>query len=184
MGAEPVTKPVEMIVDFVTGREIPDVGAEANRQAIEHFLVEAQGFAKEEVEVDVPIEVFVAGNPYRSCVDLVLKVDGRRWVVFKCAAGSLGSRERETLAAARLLDDYQVPLAVVTDGRTATVLDTASGRRLGQGLAAIPSRRQLRERLDGVALQPLPEPRREREALIFRSYDSMNVNVGRNVRST
>jgi hypothetical protein len=30
-------------------------------------------------------------------------------------------------------------------------------------------------------LQPVAEKRLEREKLIFRSYDSMNVNVGRNI---
>jgi hypothetical protein len=102
-------------------------------------------------------------------------------MAIRCAAGSLGSREREILAAARLLDDCLIPLAVVSDGKTATVLDTASGKKIGDGLDAIPSKKEAIKKLDALELQPLPADRREKEKLIFRTYDSENVNVQRNI---
>ncbi|MGD9238187.1 MAG: type I restriction enzyme HsdR N-terminal domain-containing protein [Desulfobacterales bacterium] len=178
-------KPYSMITDFVTGKEIPNVGAEENRQMVEKFLVTEKGYTKEDIEVDVDLEISVAGQPYRSQIDLIVCVEGggrTRFMAFKCAAASLGSREREILAAARLLGKNQVPLSVVSDGQTAIVLDTVSGRKLGEGLDAIPSKDEVIEKLSNLDLQPLPEARRERESLIFRSYDSMNVNVSRNIR--
>ena len=33
-------KSFEWLVDFITGQKVPHVGAEANRQAVEHYLVE------------------------------------------------------------------------------------------------------------------------------------------------
>jgi hypothetical protein len=172
-----------MITDFVTGKEIPNVGAEENRQIVEKFLVIENGYAKEDIEVDVDLEISIAGQPYRSQIDLIVSVDGGavRLMAFKCAAASLGSREREILAAARLLEKNQIPLSVVSDGRTAIVLDTVSGRKLGEGLDAIPSKEEAIEKLSKWVLLPFPEEKRERESLIFRSYDSMNVNVGRNI---
>ena len=172
-----------MITDFATGREIPNVGAEENRQMVEKFLVNEKGYAKADIEVDVDLEISVAGEPYRSQIDLVISPDGgaNRFMAIKCAAASLGSREREILAAARLVGDAQIPLSVVSDGKTAIVLDTVSGRKLGEGLDAIPSKDLAREQLKGVDLQPFPETKREREGLIFRTYDSMNVNVSRNL---
>jgi hypothetical protein len=79
------------------------------------------------------------------------------------------------------LDDYQIPVSVVSDGKTAMVLDTVSGKKIGEGLDAIPSKKTLQERAKSLELQPVAEKRLEREKLIFRSYDSMNVNVGRNI---
>ena len=76
-----------------------------------------------------------------------------------------------------------IPLSVVSDGKTAIVLDTVSGRKLGEGLDAIPSKDQVCEQLNNLDLQPFPESKRKRESLIFRSYDSMNVNVGRKLTS-
>ncbi|MGD2099571.1 MAG: type I restriction enzyme HsdR N-terminal domain-containing protein [Desulfobacterales bacterium] len=176
-------KPYSMITDFVTGQEIPNVGAEENRQMVEKFLVSEKGYAKADIEVDVAIELTISGQAYRSQIDLIVSADGgaARFMVFKCAAASLGSREREILAAARLLGETQIPLSVVSDGRTAIVLDTVSGRKLGEGLDAIPSKDEAIERLKKLDMQPFPEEKRERESLIFRSYDSMNVNVGRNI---
>jgi hypothetical protein len=169
----------DRIIDYVTGREVMNIGAEANRQAVERLLVDEKRFLREDIEVDAPIDIDIDGQLYRSCVDLVVSVNGKRIVAVKCAAGSLGSREREILAAARLIDAYQLPLSLVSDGTTAVILDTASGHRLGQGLAEIPMKSRLVDDFETLVFQPLPDHRRRREMLIFRSYDSMNVNVAR-----
>jgi hypothetical protein len=169
-------KPVTTLTDFVTGRLVPNIGAEENRQLLERYLVERKGYAREGIEVDVPIEMVIAGVRYRSAVDLVAGVGGRRLVAFRCAAGSIGSYEREILAAARLLNDYQIPWAVASDGRDAVVLDTASGRRFGAGLEAIPARAELEAQLPVLEFKPLPPDRRQREQLIYRTYDCERVN--------
>ncbi len=176
-------KPYSMITDFISGKEIPNVGAEENRQMVERFLVDKKGYSKEDIEVDVDIEMTVAGETYRSQIDLVVSVDGGStpFMAIKCAVASLGSREREILAAARLLCENLLPFSVVSDGKTATVLDTVSGQKLGQGLSAIPSKADFREKLKTFHARPFPKEKLEREKLIFRSYDSMNVNVQRNV---
>ena len=67
-------KPYSMITDFVTGKEIPNVGAEENRQMVERFLVNEKGYLKEDVAVDVDIEITVAAETYRSQIDLVVSV--------------------------------------------------------------------------------------------------------------
>ncbi len=176
-------KPYTLITDFVTGREVPNVGAEENRQAVEKFLVLEKGYLKEDIQVDVDLAITVAGESYRSQVDLVVSPDGgpTRFMVIKCAAGSLGSREREIVAVARLLDAYQIPRAVVSDGKTAVVLDTVAGKKIGDGLDAIPTRQEAIDELKSLTLTPFPAERREREKLIFRTYDIENVNVQRNV---
>ena len=176
------SKPYTMITDYVTGREVPNVGAEQNRQAVEQFLVEQKGYQKEDIEVDTDISLTVAGEAYHSQMDLVVSVDsGSRFMVIKCVAGSLGSREREVVAAARLLDEYQIPCAIVSDGSTAIVLDTVSGKKSGEGLDAIPSKQQAVDRLKSYDFPEYPKDRREREKLIFRTYDIENVNVQRKV---
>lgn len=176
-----INKPDQMITDYVTGRDVPDVGAEGNRQAVEKLLVTRKGYEKADVEVDVGITFTVAGEAYRSRVDLVVSVDGRRAMVIKCAAGSLGSREREVVAAARLLDACQIPFAAASDGVTAVVLDTFSGKKLGEGIDAIPSKADLGAYLKKNAPVPFPEKKRAREKLVFRTYDVENVNVRRNL---
>jgi hypothetical protein len=169
-------RPFATLKDFITGREVPNIGAEGNRQDLERYLVEQKGYAREDIEVEVPIEMDIAGERYRSVVDLVARAGGRRMVAFRCAAGSIGSYEREILAAARLLDDRQIPWAVASDGRDAVVLDTVSGRRVGAGLDAIPGRSELEARLPSIEFKALAQDRRLREQLIFRTYDREAVH--------
>lgn len=170
------TDPPETLVDRVTGNRVPNIGAEENRQAVERLLMEEKGFSREEIGVDVPIAVTAAGEVYRSRLDLVVSLAGRPLMVVKCAAGSLGSREREAVSAARCLDSQPLPLAVVSDGETAIVFDAVTGKPIGTGLEAIPDRAALARLAEAPPPAPLSAERLAREHLIFKSYDSMNVN--------
>lgn len=169
-----------LLIDRVTGRAVADIGAEANRQAVERVLLEEKGYAAAEIVVDAPIAVTIGQESFLSRIDLLITLDGGRssLMIVKCAAGSLDSRQREVLAAARLREPTIIPLAVASDGRQALIWESATGRLIGEGLAAIPSRGELAA-MAGKPRQDLAPERRLREALIFRSYDGMNVNVAR-----
>lgn len=167
--------------DYLTGQKIPDVGAEANRQAVERYLVETKGYRAVDIVVDAPLVIEVAGEPYRSRIDLLVMAGqpSRPFMAVKCAAGSLGSREREIVSAGRIFGEHQIPLAVVSDGRHAIILDTVSGRKIAEGMAAIPDRPEAFRQIARSAVVAYPRERLEREKLVFRSYDQLNVNVVR-----
>ncbi|MFW6334037.1 MAG: type I restriction enzyme HsdR N-terminal domain-containing protein [Desulfosalsimonas sp.] len=169
----------DMITDYITGRQVPDTGAEANRQAVERILVERKGYAPEDIEVDRKVAFIAGGQHYSSAVDLVVFCGKTALMVIKCAAGSLDSRRKEAVAAARILFDPVVPLAAASDGRTALVFDAVSGKQIGEGLEAIPDARSCRQITEELEPFSLPEKRLEKERIIFRSYDIMNVNVCR-----
>ena len=175
-------KPYDMLTDFVTGNEVPNIGAEENRQRVERFLIETKGYTKDDIEVDAVLKFTIGDEEVQSNVDLVVRIQGKRLMVLRCAPGSLVSRQRETLAAARLLDAYQIPFSVVTDGKDAQLLNTTTGEVLDQGMGAIPSKEEVIRRMKEMKLQPLPPDRLEREKIIFRSYDEMNVNVQRKLK--
>ena len=175
-------KPYDMLTDYVTGNEVPNIGAEENRQRVERFLVDTKGYSKNDIEVDADLKFTIGEEELYSNVDLAVRVQGKRFMVLKCVPGSLVSRQRETLAAARLLDVYQIPFSVVTDGKDAELLDTVTGEVLEEGMDAIPSREEAIERMKGIKLQPFPQERLEREKIIFRSYDEMNINVQRKLK--
>lgn len=168
-----------MIIDYVTGEPVPDVGAEANRQAVERVLVEEKGFARSDIKVDWPVRFSVAGHTYESAVDLLVFTGKQPFLVIKCAAGSLDSRKQEAVSAARILFDSVVPYAAASDGKDALVFDSVSAKQIGCGMEALPDVHTAGKRIENRAPVKLPEKRLEKERLIFRSYDSMNVNVGR-----
>lgn len=165
---------LEFIKDYITGNNVPIVGSEFNRQQVEQYLVEVLGYAKGAVAVDRPLAFTAAGEPWKAKLDLVVYSGETPVMVIKCAAGSLGSREKEAVAAARIAFDTPVPLAVVTDGDTAFVYDALTGKLIGEGLSAIPTP----SRAAGLTAptEPLDAARLERARLVFRSYDVMNIN--------
>jgi len=177
---EIVSRPCSMITDYVTGKPVPDIGAEANRQAVERFLVDVKGYRREEIAVDMDLILLIAGVPYRTHLDLVVRVNGEPFMVIKCAAGSLGSRQTEVVAAARIISERPLPRAVASDGETALVFDPVRKKIVGEGLDQIPSPGEAKWIMREYPATPIPADRLEKEKIVFRSYDLMNVNVGRN----
>ncbi len=158
-------------VDYITGRTIVDTHDERSRQKIARFLVEEKGYSKEDIEVRREIPLDVDGNRATSKVDFVLRLDGKAFAIIIFGPGSLVTRERSTLAAARLLEDYEVPFAVVTNGEDAEVMETRSGRVIAEGLEAIPSKEEALERIRMLNLEKVSEKRLEKEKRILYVFD-------------
>jgi hypothetical protein len=169
----------EFTADRVSGQKIPLVGAEENRQEFLRVLLEDKGYLKEDILVDFPLEFTVSGEIYTTRLDIVLRIEGRLFAVVKVAAGSLGSREREVVAAARVLEGGPAALGIVTDGRDALVWSASTGRLEGQGLGAVPARADGLRMLPEFDAAPLEGDALKRHRLIFRTYDIANVNVSR-----
>jgi hypothetical protein len=180
-----IQKPYEMIVDFITGEQIPNIGSEENRQQLEKFLITEKGYDKADIQVDADIVVSFKGEPYRSTVDLVITLENIRFMVIKCVAGAIDTWEREILAAARVFEKkYQIPFCAVCDGQSALVIDTLTGKKVGNNIDSILSKSEAIKILKNITLQPLPENRFTKEQMIFRSYDLENVNVKRNIQTS
>ena len=110
------------------------------RKMVSYLLVEKKGYLPEDIEKKVVFEVKLGQETAHSSVDFLISIAGKRAMVIKCAAGSLSSRERQAVAAARLIGSPPVPVAVVADPVNAEVLDVATGEVVGEGFGAIPVR--------------------------------------------
>jgi Type I restriction enzyme R protein N terminus (HSDR_N) len=157
--------------DFITGREITDTDDERYRQKIARFLVEERGYPKEDIDVKRRFELDIEGKQVLSMVDFVIRVKGRSFMIVRYGPGSLVTRERPALASARVLEPYQVPITVVTNGEDAEVIDTATGKVVSTGIASIPSRDALLERFADTAFPSLSQKQRDAEKRILSAYD-------------
>ena len=166
-----------IITDYITGKPVRNVGPEAVRQTFEKFLVEEKGYGKQDIRVDEELIVQFKGEDYVSAIDLIVYCKDKSLMAITCVAGSIGSYEREILAGARLVYDYQIPFAVSTDARDAMVLDTLSGKTAGQGLDAVPSKEKALKLIQSIEYRPLDETRKEREMIIYRSFNLEKVNI-------
>ena len=167
------------LVDFVTGETLVDSDDERYRQKISRFLVEIKGFKKSDLEMRRKIETLFGGQFVVSLIDIVVMVENRRMMMVRYGPGSLVTRERPALAAARVLDpDHIIPLAIVTNGEDAEILDTITGKVMRQGLDAFPDRQEILKLADG---EPIPGPnaeRREKELRILNAFDIEICCVG------
>jgi hypothetical protein len=151
--------------------------AAAARKTVEYLLLEKKGYAREEVRKQVVFDVVLGQETAHSSVDFLVSVEGKKAMVIKCASGSLSSRERQAVAAARLLDSPPVPIAVVADPATAEVLDVMTGKVIGEGFGAIPVRDQLLAVLSEKELKPLSPERIEKEKRILLAFDAIRCSV-------
>ena len=163
----------------ILDREIEDGEdlAAAARKTVEYLLIEKKGYAREEVRKQVVFDVILGQETAHSSVDFLVTVEGKKAMVIKCASGSLSSRERQAVAAARLLGSPPVPIAVVADPTTAEVLDVMTGKVVGEGFGAIPVRDQVLTVLSDKEPKPLSPERIEKEKRILLAFDAIRCSV-------
>ena len=158
--------------DFLTGQTLPDTDDERVRQQLARLLVEQLGYAKQELEPRLTI-VSNFGNRVVTTIELCARIEGRRLFILRYGPGSLVTREKAAIAAARILDpDYRIPLAIVTNGRDAELLETAHGKVLATGMDCIPDRQRAEALLHSSTFEPFADPEKHDQALrILNVFD-------------
>ena len=167
------------LVDYVTGEPLVDTDDERYRQKLAQMLVTEKGFAKNELEMRRRIETLFAHQFVASKIDIVVSIAGQRVLVLRYGPGSLVTRERPAIAAARVLEESQmIPLVVVTNGEDGELLDARTGKVLATGLDAIPTRETVVAILPTLDFSPVPPERREPELRILNAFDVESCCVG------
>jgi len=159
--------------DFITGETIVDTDDERCRQELARLLVEEKEYAKSDLEPRLCIETLYNGQFVASSIDITVREAGKRFMILRFAPGSIVTRERSAIAAARVLEPaYQIPLAVVTNFREAEILDTYTGKVIRQGLDEIPDKKEAEGLVNSLRFEPFAdETKKDRERRILNAYD-------------
>jgi hypothetical protein len=159
------------ITDYLTGEVLDDTLDERYRQKIARMLVEHKGYGRQDVEPRR--ELLLQADSRRAVIriDFVVQVAGRTVMVIRFGPGSIVSRERPALAISRLVEGYQVPVAVATNGEDAEILDGDSGKLIGRGLEALPSKAEFEERIRQYPFPAVPPERALMESRIAYCYE-------------
>lgn len=157
--------------DFLTGETLQDTLDERYRQQLAQLLVESKGFLKSDITPRVPLRVTAGGKCAQLQIDFAVFIEETIAMILKFGPGSLTTRHRPALAASRLLAPYQIPVAVVTNGQDADILDGFSGKRIGRGLAGIPTRKELAGRMAALKRVPVSPQRAAIESRVLYAYD-------------
>ncbi len=167
----------DTLIDYLNNREIPFSNRDNVRQKLVRLLLEEKGYLKEDISLSREIGFEMEGIRISSPVDISVGFGGRTLMVFKCASGSVVSRERQIIATARLLEDYVVPFAVVTNGVDLELLDSISEKIIGEGTASLPGRRELFAVSRDCLLRPSNKKKLVYEQRVLYTYDSMSCNI-------
>ncbi|WP_448871350.1 type I restriction enzyme HsdR N-terminal domain-containing protein [Desulfobulbus propionicus] len=161
--------------DYITGQVLPDTDDERVRQRLARLLVEELGYARQELEPRLTI-VSEYANRVVTTIDLTVRINGKRLFILRYGPGSLVTREKAAIAAARLLDPaYSIPLAIITNGRDAELLETEHGKVVATGMDCIPSRRQAEDLVQQCLFTPFTDPEKRDQALRILNVFDLNV---------
>ena len=153
--------------------------AAAVSRIAERLLLGEKGFASSDIRKNVVFRVTLGAETVQSSVDFVVSLNNRNAMLIKCAPGSLDSRERHVIAAARVFDVLPVPVAVVMDPVSAVVLDTLTGKVTGEGFEAIPTKEKLGLLLSEREPRPVAPEKLEREKRVLLAFDAIRCCLPR-----
>ena len=157
--------------DLITGETIIDTHDERYRQKIARLLINHKGYQKNDIEPRKDLLVQAGENRAVIKIDFLINLSGKVCMIIKFGPGSIVTRRRPLLAASRILAPYQIPMAVVTNGEDAEVLEGISGRVISRGLETIPGREQLVDICCADHFNRIPVERAEMESRILYCYE-------------
>jgi hypothetical protein len=157
--------------DLITGETIKDTLDERYRQKIAQLLINKKGYLKTDIRPRQKLLVSAGDSKGMLKLDFAIKVAGRTGMIIKFGPGSIVTRRRPTLAASRIMAPYQIPIAVVTNGEDAEILDGPTGTIISTGLETIPSKSMLQNRISGSQFTAIEKKRAEMESRIVYCFE-------------
>jgi hypothetical protein len=157
--------------DTVTGEIIEDTHDERYRQKVASLLIHRKGYLRDDIEPRRQLLVQAGDKRAVVRVDFVIHLENRISMIIKYGPGSLVTRHRPLLAASRILAPYQIPVAVITNGEGAEILDGPSAKILGRGLESIPSKTELGNIATVFEFSRVPTARAELESRILYCFE-------------
>ena len=159
------------LTDYITGETLKDTHDERYRQQIARRLIDKLGYLKEDIE---PRKAVVARADEKKAIlkiDLAVTLAGKTCMVVKYGPGSLVTRRRSVLAISRLIAPYQVPVAVITNGRDAEIINGTTGEVTAAGLDSIPPKADLESVSARGTFAPISDQQAEMESRILYCYE-------------
>lgn len=159
------------LTDRLTGEMLVDTHDERYRQKIVAHLLDVCGFVPREVETSRMVDVAAGGKKARFPVDVIVSIGGVAAMVVRYGPGSIVTRHRSAQALCLVLAPHAIPVAVVTNGEDADVLNGGTAEVLGHGFERIPNRLELEAIMAKRDRAPVSKGRREMAGRLLYAYE-------------
>lgn len=157
--------------DVLTGETLTDTHDERYRQQIASLLINEKGFSSKDIRPRIEIFARAGIKSAIARIDFLIDIDSKACMMIRYAPGSITTRHRPSLAAARVVEPYQIPVVVVTNGVDADILNGETGKVSGSGLENIPDKTELVRVRGDFSFKKLSEDRVEKESRILYTFD-------------
>lgn len=157
--------------DFLTGTVLADTLDERYRQKIAKRLVIEGGFRKNDIQSNTTLEVIAGVKKAVMKIDFLVNFQEKIIAIIKFAPGSLVTRRLSTLALSRIIKPYQIPIAVITNGEDAEILEGDSGKVISTGLENLPDRAKMEKKMASFSFKPIHRVLFEKASRIAYAFE-------------
>jgi hypothetical protein len=160
--------------------EIETMQLSGIKQAVWEFLIKEKQFKPGEIKTDPEFRLTLGDREIKVSIDFVLSLSSASFMIIQCSSSSLEAWERYVSAFARVVKDYQIPYAVVTDGEKARIIDVLSAKIIGESLAQLLNREEAMDKMKDFKKIPCPANRLEKEKRIVYAFESIKCPTVKN----
>ncbi|MBM4135231.1 MAG: hypothetical protein FJ241_00160 [Nitrospira sp.] len=143
------------------------------KQKVWDILTKEKDFHPEEIEIDPTFQLVLSDREITASIEFVINLPAASFMVIKCTPTSIESWERYVIAFARVIKDYQIPYAMVTDGDRARIMDVLKGSLVGESIEGLFHRQEALNRMKDFQKIPCPEERLERGKRIVYAFEGI-----------
>ena len=143
------------------------------KQMVLEFLIRKKHFKPEEIETNPEFRLPLGDSEITVHIDFVVNLPTASFMVIQCSSSSLEAWERYVISFARVIKEYQIPYAVVTDGEDAQIIDVLTGRLIGKSLIELFNRKDALNKMKDLKKIPCPVNRLEKEKRIVYAFEGI-----------
>ncbi|HMK48459.1 MAG TPA: type I restriction enzyme HsdR N-terminal domain-containing protein [Thermodesulfovibrionales bacterium] len=157
--------------------QLEQVRLEGVKEWVWDILLNVKHFRPEEIQIDPHFNLEMSDCEAIASIDYVINLNSTTVMAIKCSSSALESWERYIKALARVVLDYQIPYAMVTDGETVRVFDIVSGSVVSNSVQELFSREEALKRIEGFEKTPFPKEKSEREKRIVYAFEGIKCPI-------
>jgi hypothetical protein len=143
------------------------------KQKVWEILTKEKNFDPGEIEIDPEVRLRLSDCEATVSIDFIINLPSASFMAIKCSSSALESWERYVISFARVVKDYQIPYAVVTDGDNARIIDVLAGTLVSEYIEGILNRQEALDKMKDFKKIPCPVNRLEREKRVIYAFEGI-----------
>lgn len=143
------------------------------QKRIVEFLISAKGYNSDDIQTNKDFRVDLPDASFSARADIAINIEDKIFCAIKCVMSSIESWERYSIAFCRVVESYQIPYAIVTDGEHAMILDVINGKPIAEGLDSIPSQAEAQRMAKEIVFIPYSQDKTEKAKRILHAFDAI-----------